>query len=71
MITSSFDTLTGADRMIITTEKDAVRLKEITNIADRLREVFYFIPMGIEFVKNEKDFLYKVYGYARKDKEYR
>jgi tetraacyldisaccharide 4'-kinase len=67
----SFNGLPGDDRIIITTEKDAVRLKEIINIADRLAEVFYFMPVGIEFIDNETGFLSTIYGYAGKDKEHR
>lgn len=68
-IESAFNDLTGDDRIIITTEKDAVRIKEIINIADSVAGAFYFIPMGIEFIENEKDFLDSIYGYAGKNKE--
>lgn len=55
--------------MIITTEKDAVRLKEFTNIADHLRQAFYYLPVGIEFIGDENIFLNEIYGYAGKDKK--
>jgi tetraacyldisaccharide 4'-kinase len=70
-IGSAFSELPGDDTIIVTTEKDAVRLKEIVNIADRFAGAFYFIPVGVEFIEGETDFLNTIYGYARKDKENR
>jgi tetraacyldisaccharide 4'-kinase len=66
-ITSAFDALSKDDKIIITTEKDGVRLKEITNIADRVREALYYLPVGVEFIENEDEFLKILYGYAGKD----
>jgi tetraacyldisaccharide 4'-kinase len=69
-ITSAFDSITGDDKMIITTEKDGVRLKEIVNIADQVSKAFYYIPIRVEFVDNEEEFLNKVYRYAGESKKY-
>ena len=70
-IESSFGNLPSDDAIIVTTEKDAVRMKKIINIADRLAGIFYFLPVGIEFIDRENDFLNRIYGYAGKDKENR
>jgi tetraacyldisaccharide 4'-kinase len=67
-ITSAFDTLDGDCKTVITTEKDGVRLKEITNIADRVRDALYCLPVGVEFIENENEFIRQVYGYTGKDK---
>lgn len=69
LIESSYYGMAGGDTMIITTEKDAVRLKEFTNIADHLRQAFYYLPVGIEFIGDENIFLNEIYGYAGKDKK--
>ncbi|MCU0377396.1 MAG: tetraacyldisaccharide 4'-kinase [Bacteroidales bacterium] len=65
-ITEAFDLITAKERLIITTEKDGVRLKEITNIADYVRESMYYIPVGVVFIKDEEIFLKKITGYAGK-----
>jgi tetraacyldisaccharide 4'-kinase len=51
-IRKSFDELGTPEKIVITTEKDAVRLREITNIEDSLKEVFYYIPVEIGFMEN-------------------
>lgn len=66
-ITSAFDALSKDDKIIITTEKDGVRIKEITNIAGRVRKSLYYLPVGVEFIENEDEFLKILYGYAGKD----
>lgn len=65
-ITGAFELLTAKEKLIVTTEKDGVRLKEITNIADRVRESMYYIPVEVEFIKDEELFMKKITGYARK-----
>jgi tetraacyldisaccharide 4'-kinase len=67
-ITSAFDAIGNDDKIVITTEKDGVRLKEITNIADRIRDALYCLPVSVEFIENEDEFIRKVYGYSGKDK---
>ena len=66
-ITGAYDALDGNDKLIVTTAKDAVRLKEITNIAIRVREALFYLPVSVQFIENEDDFLSKVYSYAGKD----
>lgn len=66
-ITSSFDAISEPDKIIITTSKDGVRLKEIANIADHVREAVHYLPVKVQFIENEDDFLNKVYSYAGKN----
>ncbi len=65
-ITAAFDLIPAREKLIITTEKDGVRLKEITNIADQVRESMYYLPVGIEFIRDEEIFMKKITGYAGK-----
>lgn len=66
-ITAAFDAMTGPDKIIVTTSKDGVRLKEIANIADHVREALHYLPVRVQFTDNEDEFLTKVNSYARKD----
>ena len=68
-ISCAFSGLKSARKYIITTEKDAVRLREFNNFAESLRLSFYYIPIGIEFLNDDKDeFDNLIVDYVRKNK---
>jgi tetraacyldisaccharide 4'-kinase len=68
-IKSAWKGLSSEEKIIITTEKDAVRLRGFTNIEDSLKSAFYYIPVGVHFLKNEKHkFDNLIFGYVRKNK---
>ncbi len=65
-ITAAFDSMIGNDKLIVTTSKDGVRLKEIANIASHVREALCVLPVSVQFIENEKEFLIKLHSYAGK-----
>jgi len=68
-IYSAFQSLKSPARYLITTEKDAVRLREFTNIAEPLKSTFFYIPVGIHFLNDDKDeFDNLIVDYVRKNK---
>ncbi|MCJ7449208.1 MAG: tetraacyldisaccharide 4'-kinase [Bacteroidales bacterium] len=68
-IQSAWTTLKTSRRYVFTTEKDAVRLREFTNIAGPVRSAFYFIPIVIHFLNDDKDkFDNLIVEYVRKNK---
>ncbi len=66
-ITAAWEKSGGKEKMIMTTAKDAVRLKEIVIIADHLKEALYYLPVRVQFMEGEEQFLNKVYSYVGKD----
>jgi tetraacyldisaccharide 4'-kinase len=66
-IRSAFDAMDGERKIVITTAKDAVRLKEIANIAVHLADAIHVLPVRVQFIENEEEFLNKIYQYAGKD----
>ena len=69
-ILSVFNTLKAPDKYIITTEKDSVRLREFTNIAEPARSAFYYVPIGIWFLNDDQDeFDNMIVDYVRKNKQ--
>jgi tetraacyldisaccharide 4'-kinase len=65
---SAYNSLMSANRYLFTTEKDAVRLREFTNIAEPIRSAFFFIPIGIHFLNEDKDeFDNLIINYVRKN----
>jgi tetraacyldisaccharide 4'-kinase len=67
MISSALDSLEQNDKIVVTTEKDSVRLKEIAIIADRFREVIFYLPVKVRFLENEEEFIKRVTEYAGKN----
>lgn len=67
-ISLAYSNLKSPKRYLITTEKDAVRLREFTNIAEPLQSAFYYIPIDIHFLNEDKDeFDNLIFDYVRKN----
>jgi tetraacyldisaccharide 4'-kinase len=70
-ITKKFEEIKSDNKIIITTEKDAMRLQKFSNIADNLKESFFYIPIQVKFLNNRTDnFNQQVIEYVRKNKEH-
>ncbi len=68
-ISEALHNLSSETKCVFTTEKDAVRLAEFTNIAEPLRSSLYYIPVGIEFLNDDQDeFNNLILKYVRKNK---
>jgi tetraacyldisaccharide 4'-kinase len=68
-VSASFNNLGSARKFLITTEKDAVRLREFTNIAEYIRSSTYYIPVGIKFLNDDKaEFDNLIFEYVGKNK---
>jgi len=68
-ITSDFEKLPGKNKIILTTEKDAIRMQNFSNIADSLAKVIYFIPILVEFPGNQNnEFNRLIQYYVRENK---
>ena len=68
-IRMAFEETAMADKLIITTEKDAVRFREFPNIAVSLKKNLYCIPAGVRFLNDDKrEFDKLILDYARTNK---
>ena len=69
-IRQTYDDMKGEHKIIITTEKDAVRLKNIdVQINQILKENLYVLPLEIEFELDKKEIFDKsIIDYVRKNK---
>jgi tetraacyldisaccharide 4'-kinase len=54
-INDAFGSLASRQCLILTSEKDAARLREITTFAGPLKQAFHYIPIGIGFLNDDKD----------------
>ena len=67
LIQQTYDSL-PAPKIIITTEKDASRLRHLPEIPPSLREHMYVLPIQVEFMRNEsKTFNQKIKDYVRQN----
>lgn len=68
-ITNAYDQLTSSSKYLVTTEKDAVRLREFANIAQPVKSAFYYIPVRIDFLNDDRgEFDNIIVDYVRKNK---
>jgi tetraacyldisaccharide 4'-kinase len=64
-----FHAVQSDEKFIITTEKDAMRLREFTNIAEPVKDSFYYIPAGVKFLnEDQEEFDNMIIDYVRKNK---
>jgi tetraacyldisaccharide 4'-kinase len=64
----SWSMLKSQEKFIVTTEKDAIRLRESDNIADEAKPAFYYIPAGIRFLNKDGNIFDKmILDYAGKN----
>ncbi|HBC78809.1 MAG TPA: tetraacyldisaccharide 4'-kinase [Bacteroidales bacterium] len=67
-ISKALKELRSEKKVVITTEKDAVRLREFANIDDSLKRSLYFIPVGITILNEKKnEFDNMIIEYVRKN----
>jgi tetraacyldisaccharide 4'-kinase len=70
-IMQKFDELLSRKKIIITTEKDAVRLKEMDDLPDKFKDVLYYLPIKVSFLEGEgKSFDDKILNYVGQNKSY-
>ncbi len=68
-IINAWSSLKSPEKYIFTTEKDAVRLREFSNIAESFKTVFYYIPVSIDFLNDDREeFDNLIIDYVRKNK---
>ncbi len=71
-IKKRFNHLNGKQKIILTTEKDAVRLREILKVDDSISEYVWYIPIEIKLLNNQQEeFLDKIVKYVKQNKRNR
>ena len=65
-----FERLEG-DKIILTTEKDAIRFEESGAIPDEIKQAFFYLPVQVQFLNDRtKDFNRQIIDYVRKNKKH-
>lgn len=69
LIVTKFESLSKEDRVILTTEKDMVRIRDLMSVPDIIKGNLFYIPLMIRFLNNgEKDFEQKIFNYVRENR---
>ena len=72
LLSEKFTKMDPENRIIITTEKDAMRFRENKSITEEMKEAFYFLPVEVKFLENdEKEFNKKILNYVGENKSNR
>jgi len=67
-IRGSFDSIISNKKLIITTEKDAVRLQQVIDENDELASFIYYVPIQIEILNQQKEELReRIFNYVREN----
>jgi tetraacyldisaccharide 4'-kinase len=70
-IMHKFDSIESDKKIIITTEKDAMRLQKFSNIANHLKDLVFYIPIQVTFLNDRTDnFNQQIIEYVRKSKKH-
>ncbi len=70
-IESRFNSIPSSNKIIITSEKDAMRLHKFTNIEENLKKSFFYIPIKVRFLNNKTDnFNQQIIDYVRNNKKH-
>ncbi|WP_321371217.1 tetraacyldisaccharide 4'-kinase [uncultured Draconibacterium sp.] len=71
-IQKRFNKINSNKKIIVTTEKDAMRFKDMAEISDELKKAMYYLPVKIDFLKEEKkSFNNKILNYVGENKSNR
>ncbi len=71
VITQSYRSIYEQNKIILTTEKDAIRIKNTNGFPEEIENNMFFIPIQVKFLFNEQDeFISQILNYVRKNKKH-
>jgi tetraacyldisaccharide 4'-kinase len=69
LIETKFNQIKTPEKMILVTEKDAVRLQQSPDLSEVLKKSIFYLPIEIKFLENKRnEFNEKIYDYVRSNK---
>ena len=71
-VMQKFEALKSDKKMIVTTEKDSMRLKDLMNLPDDFKMNLYYLPVKVKFLdEGEHEFNKKILNYVGENKSNR
>ncbi len=72
LIMSKFEKIDSNQKIIVTTEKDAVRFNEVSDLNEQFKSALYYLPVKVKFLDEEgKMFNKKILNYVGENKSNR
>ncbi len=72
LVLKKFEEIKSDKKLIVTTEKDAIRLKDIENIPDEIKANLYYLSVSVKFLdEGENEFNKKILNYVGENKSNR
>ena len=72
MVMNKFETLKSDNKIIVTTEKDFMRLKDMNDLPDEFKMSLYYLPVKVKFLDDgENEFNKKILNYVGENKSNR
>jgi tetraacyldisaccharide 4'-kinase len=69
LIMKKYDELFSGKKIIITTEKDAIRLREMEDLPEKFKNVLYSLPVKVQFLEGDgKSFDNNILNYVEENK---
>ena len=69
-IASKFNSIENPNKIILTTEKDAMRFQDLDFVDEQLKKSMYYIPLEIEIMNGDKSlFNTQIVNYVKKNKK--
>lgn len=72
-IADAFEKQKGDEKYIITTRKDAVKIKMLKNVPDSLKNHLFYLPVDVKFIgskQQEDEFKYHIIRYVKTNRRY-
>ncbi|MBK5722324.1 tetraacyldisaccharide 4'-kinase [Dysgonomonas sp. Marseille-P4677] len=66
-ISNKFRNITSENKLILVTEKDAMRLIARDDIDDDIKKSIYYLPIEVSFLDKQEDFKAKIYKHIREN----
>ncbi len=71
-VSQKFESINSENKIIVTTEKDAMRLKDREDLTDDFKAALYYLPIKVKFLDDEgKSFNKKILNYVGENKSNR
>lgn len=68
LIEKQFNSITSSKKLILTTEKDAVRLQESPFLSEEMKRVICSVPLTVRFLNDAESFNKQILDYVGKDR---
>ena len=72
-IKNQFEKLKNEHKIVVTTEKDATKIKQLTDVPEIVKKHLYYLPVRVEFLGNEEqeeEFKYQIIRYVKTNRRY-